>query len=84
MVFQGLNMKKMPTNLQVKYFEKALDVLQQYQDEVEQLLKEHETELRTIAQELQKQKTLPARRVKEILCQVKNGTLNKGSVFNLA
>ena len=79
-VFQGLNMKKMPTDLQVKYFEKALETLDVYQKEVEALLREHETELRQIAQELQKQKTLSARRVKEIMgTQEKSGALNRSS-----
>ena len=79
-VFQGLNMKKMPNELQVKYFEKAIGTLENCQQEIENLLKKHEAKLKEIAQELQEKKTLTARKVKEILGEKNNGTLLEGSI----
>jgi len=67
LVFQGLSIKTMPNELQIRYFDQALEQLEQYEIEIEQLLREHEDALVQVAEELKEHKTLSAARIKEIL-----------------
>ena len=60
-------MKAMPKKIQLNYFKKALDLLNEIEQETKRLLLEHENELRTVAHELQQRKTLSARTIKLIL-----------------
>lgn len=80
LVFEGLHIKTMPKAIQVKYFQQALDLLKQLEQETETLLMEHEPALRAVAQELKKYKTLSARRVKEIIAETEEAVSIKGSV----
>ncbi len=67
LVFEGLHVKTMPKKIQLEYFQKALALLKQCEEEIEELLVKHKTKLQAIADSLQKYKTLSAKRVKEIL-----------------
>lgn len=67
LVFEGMHVKTMPKKIQLDYFERALALLKQCEQEIEQLLRQHEDPLREIAHDLQKYKTLSARKVKKIL-----------------
>lgn len=78
LVFEGLHPQTMPKELQLKYFEKALEELKQYEVETEALLMQHKAALQGIAHDLVEFKTLSERDVKAIL--EKNGSLPSSSV----
>lgn len=68
-VFEGLYVKTMPKEVHLQYFETALKTLQQYEDEIEELLKNNKITLERMAQELKEYKTLSAERVKLIVAE---------------
>lgn len=76
LVFEGLHAKTMPKKIRLEYFQKALALLQQYESEIETLLKEHQTALERIANDLQKFETLDARKIKEIIADSKGSSLS--------
>ncbi len=78
LVFEGLHPQTMPKELQLKYFEKALEELKQYEAEIEALLMQHKDALQAIAHNLVEFKTLSERDVRAIL--EKNGSLPPVSV----
>jgi cell division protease FtsH len=67
MIFEGLHPQTMPKEIQLKYFEKALEQLKVYETDVEALLSQHKAALQAIAHDLVTYKTLSESEIKALI-----------------
>jgi len=66
-VSEGLDFEKMPKKVQNKFYEKALDFIQECKKEVKQLLEENKEDLQKLSDALIKHKTLDRDQIKAII-----------------
>jgi len=66
-VFEGIPVKDMPEKQKEDFWEKAYEYVKDYEKEIENLLSEYKEALIEIAQKLQKEKTLSAKRIQSII-----------------
>ncbi|MGB8366980.1 MAG: AAA family ATPase, partial [Candidatus Babeliales bacterium] len=74
LVFEGINVKGLPTSMQEQFYKETLGLISQCEEEIMALLAKHKNKLFSIVQELQERNMLNKKDIQRIIDQIDMGT----------